>query len=322
MTTVCGVYTITNTKNGKKYVGQSLDILQRWRQHRHRLDEGTHLNAHLQAAWKLHGADAFLFQVLHLCEPDALGEKEKATLDAVLPDLRYNIGPAGDNPTRGLKHGEGVRANMSRAKGGRPVVAINKKTGEERRFPYLQKAVEDLGLSQSHAWDCCHNKRASTRGWRVCFEEGTAPVTTPPKEKKSKRPSKRSREIVGTHVETGEEIRFPRVAAVRERGLHREGVAKCLSGVMLTHGGYRWRYADGLPHETLDDAWKAKLRKPRKNGKSVSRTIVGTHVVTGKVVRFSYLAEAARAVGVSGPSISQMLSGKSKSAGGYAWKYE
>lgn len=322
MTTICGVYTITNTKNGKKYVGQSLDVLQRWRQHRHRLDEGTHLNAHLQAAWKLHGADAFLFQVLHSCEPEALGEAEKAALGAVPLDLRYNIGPAGDSATRGLTHGENVRANMSLAKGGRPVVAINKKTGEERRFPYLQKAVEELGLAQSHAWACCHGKRASTGGWRLRFDEEQASPVIQPKEKKSKRPDRRSREIVGTHVETGEEIHFPRVAAVKEQGFRRESVIKCLAGQMLTHGSYRWRYADGQPHATLDNAWKAKLRKPRNNGEVVSRTIVGTHVVTGEIVRFSYLAEAARAVGISGPAINQMLAGKSKSAGGYAWKYE
>jgi len=322
MTIVCGVYTITNTTNGKQYVGQSLDVLQRWRQHRHRLNEGTHLNAHLQAAWQLHGANAFVFQVLHLCEPAALGATEEAALAAVPPDLRYNIGPAGDNPTRGLTHGEAVRANMSRAKGGRPVVATNIQTGEERRFPYLQRAVEELGLSQPHAWACCHGKRTSTNGWRVCFDEAHAPAAVPPKEKKPKRPDRRSREVVGTHVDTGEEIRFPRVAAVRESGFIRESVIKCLARQMHTHGGYRWRYADGLSHATLNDEWKSKLRKPRTRGEMSSRTITGTHLKTGEVVKFSYLAEAARAVGVSGPAINQMLAGKSKSAGGYAWKYE
>lgn len=320
--TICGVYTITNTTNIKQYVGQSLDVLQRWRQHRHLLDEGTHLNAHLQAAWKLYGADAFVFQVLHLCEPAALGATEEAALAAVPPDLRYNIGPAGDNPTRGLTHGEVVRANMSRAKGGRPILATNVKTGEERRFPYLQRAVEELGLTQAHASACCHGKRNSTNGWRVCFDEAHAPADVLPKEKKPKRSDKRSREVVGTPVATGEEIRFPRVADVRERGFVRTSVIKCLAGQMLTHGGYRWKYADGLPHATLDDAWKAKLQKPRKQGKVVSRPIVGKNVETGEETQYSYIAAAARAVSCKPCYISLCLGGRLKSAGGCVWRFD
>jgi group I intron endonuclease len=320
MTIICGVYTITNTTNGKQYIGQSLDVLQRWRQHRHRLDEGTHLNAHLQAAWKLHGADAFVFQVLHLCEPATLGATEEAALAAVPPDLRYNIGPAGDNPTRGLTHGEVVRANMSRAKGGRPVVATNVQTGEERRFPYLQRAVEDLGLSQPHAWACCHGKRTSTNGWRVCFDEAHAPAAVPPKEKKPKRPDRRSREVVGTHVDTGEEIRFPRVAAVREHGFIRESVIKCLAGQMHTHEGYRWRYIDGQPHATLDNEWKNKLRKARTRGASVSRPVIGKNTQTGEETTYPYIAEAARAVGCPPSYISLCLTGRLKTAGGCTWR--
>lgn len=320
MTIICGIYAITNTANNKQYVGQSLDVLQRWRQHRHRLDEGTHLNARLQAAWKLHGADAFVFQVLRVCEPAALGVTEEAALASVPPDLRYNLGPAGDNPTRGLTHGEVVRANMSRAKGGRPVVATNVETGEERRFPYLQRAVEELGLSQPHAWACCHGKRFSTKGWRVRFDEAHAPTVAPPKEKKPKRPDRRSREIVGTHVDTGEEIRFPWVSAVRERGFMRESVIKCLAGQMHTHEGYRWRYADGLPHETLDDEWKAKLRKPRTQGTAVSRPVIGKDVSTGKETRYPYIAEAARVVGCPPSYISLCLIGRLKTAGGCSWR--
>lgn len=318
---VCGIYAIKNTINGKLYIGQSLDVLQRWRQHKHRLDEGTHLNAHLQAAWQIHGAKSFLFQVLRVCDPDALGTTEEAVLAAVPPDLRYNIGPAGDNPTRGLKHGESVRANMSRAKGGRPIIATNVETGEERRFPYLQKAVKELGLIQSHASMCCYGKRTSTKGWRVRFdEEAPAPPQTPPKEKKPKRPDRRSREIVGTHVDTGEEIRFPRIAAVRERGFARTGVIKCLAGQMHKHGSYRWRYADGLPHETLDDAWKAKLQKPRTRGEVVSKPVIGKNIETGEETTYPYIAAAARAVSCSPSYISLCLNGRLKSAGGCTWR--
>lgn len=319
--TVCGIYAIKNTINGKLYIGQSLDVLQRWRQHKHRLDEGTHLNAHLQAAWQMHGANSFLFQVLRVCEPDALGTTEEAVLAAVPPDLRYNIGPAGDNPTRGLKHGESVRANMSRAKGGRPVIATNLETGEERRFAHLKQAVDTLGLSYAHAWEACNGKggRPTVKGWR--FRHDSDYVPPAPKEKSPhKHLDRRSREIVGTHVDTGEEIRFARVAAVRERGLARTGVIKCLAGQMNTHGGYRWRYADGQPHGTLDATWKAKLQKPRTRGEVVSKPIIGKNMETGEETTYPYIAAAARAVSCPPSYISLCLNGRLKSAGGCTWR--
>lgn len=49
--TISGIYLITNTKNNKKYVGQSWNIFQRWTNHRTSLRGGYHGNTHLQNAW-------------------------------------------------------------------------------------------------------------------------------------------------------------------------------------------------------------------------------------------------------------------------------
>ncbi len=38
MEKVCGIYCIENKVNGKKYVGQSIDIYKRWKQHRNELN--------------------------------------------------------------------------------------------------------------------------------------------------------------------------------------------------------------------------------------------------------------------------------------------
>ena len=34
---ICGIYEIVNKVNGEKYVGQSVDIYKRWKQHRNEL---------------------------------------------------------------------------------------------------------------------------------------------------------------------------------------------------------------------------------------------------------------------------------------------
>jgi Straboviridae intron-associated endonuclease 1 len=46
---VRGIYTIRHAKTGRVYVGKSNGVDVRWRQHRHDLDCGRHINAGLQA---------------------------------------------------------------------------------------------------------------------------------------------------------------------------------------------------------------------------------------------------------------------------------
>ncbi len=58
-----GVYKITNTVNGKFYIGASNNIAKRWRSHKRDLNKQTHHNKYLQRAWNKHSELAFIFEV-------------------------------------------------------------------------------------------------------------------------------------------------------------------------------------------------------------------------------------------------------------------
>ena len=73
---VCGVYRITNTINGKVYLGSSTDPKERFRDHRARLNGGGHDNPHLQNSWRKYGAEAFRFEIVERCAPEMLEERE------------------------------------------------------------------------------------------------------------------------------------------------------------------------------------------------------------------------------------------------------
>lgn len=81
-----GVYKITNTVNGKFYVGSAINIKRRWTVHRYKLRHNKHDNKHLQSAWDKYGESAFEFSVIELCE-DSL-QKEQHYLDTLKPE--YN----------------------------------------------------------------------------------------------------------------------------------------------------------------------------------------------------------------------------------------
>ncbi len=91
-----GIYKIVNRKNGKYYIGSSVDVHERWNEHRRALRAGTHVNPKLQASWNLHGESEFDFiTVESLTEGprNTLLEVEQKYLDIAKREVErtYNI---------------------------------------------------------------------------------------------------------------------------------------------------------------------------------------------------------------------------------------
>jgi group I intron endonuclease len=96
--TTSGIYAITNTTNGKQYVGSAADLRERWRQHRSKLRWGKHGNPKLQRAFDKYGLEVFTFQVLEECPQAQLAEREQHWIDT-LDCVRhgYNIRPCAES---------------------------------------------------------------------------------------------------------------------------------------------------------------------------------------------------------------------------------
>lgn len=73
-----GIYKITNVKNGKVYIGQSVDIEKRWAQHKRALELGTHHSTKLQNSYNRHLEDSFIYEIVEEVEDKAeLNNKEQ-----------------------------------------------------------------------------------------------------------------------------------------------------------------------------------------------------------------------------------------------------
>jgi len=80
---ICGIYCIFNKVNHKRYIGQSVDIEKRWRQHKYLLSNKNFQieNQHLVSAWHKYGKDNFEFFIVEKCNVKELDALEKFWID-------------------------------------------------------------------------------------------------------------------------------------------------------------------------------------------------------------------------------------------------
>ena len=80
-TAVSGIYIILNKVNNKWYVGQSINIKNKWYKHKWQLKRNIHKNPHLQSAWNKYNENNFEFYVIELVEISDLFVAEQKYLD-------------------------------------------------------------------------------------------------------------------------------------------------------------------------------------------------------------------------------------------------
>lgn len=92
MPKTCGVYMITNEITADFYIGSSVEIERRWKNHKYccqKYEEGRKWTiSHLYRAMQKYGVEAFKIETLEICSPDHLREREQHYMDTLQP--KYN----------------------------------------------------------------------------------------------------------------------------------------------------------------------------------------------------------------------------------------
>ena len=111
-----GVYRIVNIIDGKVYIGGTVNLSARRRNHFTCLRLGYHGNPRLQKAYNVYGRSAFRFEVIQNLDSDLeIKEAEQKSLDeykASNPQYGYNIAPRSES-TKGVPCPQNVKTSVS-----------------------------------------------------------------------------------------------------------------------------------------------------------------------------------------------------------------
>ena len=248
---LCGVYKITNNVNGKVYIGQSINIKNRWKDHINALNRKDSSCTLLQRAWNKYKQESFSFEILELCSEDMLDEVETKYID--IYDARnngYNIEPGGNankhlsDETKqkireahlGMKASEETRKKMSESRMG------------EKNPMYGQTHSEAALKKMSDAAKGRPGHRPSDDGLERIRLANIGKVMSEATKKKISEanqgniPYNKNNRLVYC-VELNKVFENPSSAS-KELCISSSNIITCCEHIRKTCGGYHWMYAD------------------------------------------------------------------------------
>ena len=180
-----GLYVITNSETGKKYVGRAVCLRQRYNRHLNDLLKSKHSNKHLQRSFDKCGKDKFVFDIIEFCDKDILEQKEQVLLNEIQKNKEqyYNISFTASGPgncldetgrqkisdtLKGKKHSKDRVAKIVTASRNRQTKALLlSPDGQKIEVIGIKEFSEKNSLSRWYLSRLIHGKISQYRGWKL-----------------------------------------------------------------------------------------------------------------------------------------------------------
>ena len=244
------IYKITNQKNGMVYIGSSIEVERRWRQHKEASinEKDHHYNYPLMIAFREFGIANFTFEIIDtLPDHQAMIKAEHDWIikeNCVVPN-GYNQTHQTDSPLLDPVIAKKM-SDTKRAKYGKRVCEIDENKNILEIWDSLAEAGEKTGLDRFKISDVCNGKRLTT-GNRVFRFLDEADNILIPVEKvnqvQTNRITKASKKVVKMTLE-GEILQvYDSIAlAAADTGCDSSAISKVCRGQRNKCGGFKWEF--------------------------------------------------------------------------------
>lgn len=247
---LCGVYQILNVKNGKSYVGKSVQIKGRWAIHKWTLSAGTHHSKYLQNSWKKYGSEAFEFRVIQCGRPEDLAKMEAYWGYYLREDGRnkpaYN-GTDFDPEAMLCRRTDETKKKVSdwlvkNHPNRTPVIGTDLLNGAQKVYDAACDAKVD-GFRPSLITACCIGYRDTHAGfsWRYATLDETRSAELCGQKIRAKK-FRHRRKILAKSMESEDVQVFESVAEAVRSGFDKRCIYDCLRNEAAHHRGLIWSY--------------------------------------------------------------------------------
>lgn len=238
---VSGIYRITNTLNGKCYIGSAVNLKKRLLQH-YNYEKGQS-NIRLQHSIKKYGLINFIFEVVQLVEEkEKLIECEQVWIDKYDFKNLYNIAPTAGTRL-GMKHSVEALRKIRKAheKQSKAVYKICKFTGKILgEYKSVREAARIIKIDHSKISKACKEKNCYVANfiWRY-----TDDIFETEKEIVSSAINK-EKPIAQYSIENSELLNIYRNVkeAEEQTGIKYSNITNSARNYNYTAGGYKWEY--------------------------------------------------------------------------------
>lgn len=316
-----GIYMIRNKINGKVYIGQTIDLENRWMQHRSRLKCEKHENKHLQAAYNLYGKDAFDYIFLEECNEDQLDEKETFYIqyyDSYNSGYNQDLGGQG---CRGYKHSEEEILKMRYIQNPKAVLQLDMELNIVNEWISCSHAGKTLGFSASGIKSCCNREnRQKTIGgfywiYKEEYENNTVDWNYYLNRNNSKPKSVSQFDLHMNLIKIWDSVYQAQIVG----GYASSEIFAVCNRRKRTHKGFVWRFTDEYTEEEyLKDCNADFTKRPAAGAREIYR-----YDLDGNLLAiYESMADVVRKTGFSRSSIQACLYGKQKFSHNNIWKYD
>lgn len=239
------IYCITNTANGKKYIGQTIvSVESRWREHK------NHSNIYdypIYRALRKYGFDKFSVEVIDTAKTrESLDEKERMWIKSLCTLLPNGYNAIDGPPGKSAKFSEETRALLSKKL---------KKRWENPEYRAKMKTSTTGIIKGPHSDETKKKISDANKGKRLSYERKrkigeSSKLLWGNKEYAEKAlvgiyksNAKRAKAVI--NLDTGE-IFCSAGEASRKLGVYQQNVTKCCQGKRKRAGGWLLAYAEGV----------------------------------------------------------------------------